>query len=652
MCGIAGIFSLGEAPVLNGLARIRRMNRLLLHRGPDDQAVYRSPDERLVLGNTRLAIVDPLSLCHQPLESSDRSGVISFNGEIYNYLDLMGLLQDKGRRFRSRMDTEVLLEGLCQEGDDFLGRLDGMWAFAFYELQAKRLLLSRDLMGERHLFFFHDSVAQELLFASEVEAILAGAQPPHRFETDFASFLTSLQFFAPAPGKTMVQGIRRLLPGCNLIVTSDGALVEKRHRQLQPQKWADFFSRDPSTPEVFELFEEKLSLAVRSRLPAEVPFYCTLSGGLDSSAICLYASEFGSKKISTLFGQSTEEPLKKDGDALNEWQASEFTAKRLGADHHHISLDAGDSIPILQRLASTAYEGMFDSGTAAFEMLGHHVRQSGKKVIIISEGPDEFLGYPKDLRYFLLDRQKAAHPRAFGLWQQLSAHPGCRGMIHRLAPQANLVPPFFSERPLRFPPINESWDYDQLSDFLSQEQFQQIGAPYGTLPGPYAQMDGAYDTTQLRALSYAVTSLPDMYNLRADKAFLRASVEARLPFQAVGLAEFMIAMPASLRFGQGQTTKHALREVVKKHLGPAIANRKKYGFAAPIWKSRKIFPSMHYAETILASSIFQDFPLSKKLKSITEQARHEDWLWPLFVLARTSASLKDGAWGRNREVRY
>lgn len=596
MCGIVGILSLSGKPIPDAKERVGRMNRMLQHRGPDGDGVYLSPDRSLALGNTRLAIVDPATPVAQPMATRDGSFVLSFNGEIYNHSELRDQLRNKGIVFRTHTDTEVLLEGLRLEGEPFLEKLEGMWAFAFYDASRRQLLLSRDLMGERHLFFRQDK--EELVFASEVKPLLADSK--NIFEIDFDSFLTSLQYFAAPPGRSMVKGVQRLLAGHNMKILVGGDPAQYRFLKLKPEKWFGFFNQSPSFEKVSENFERLFHQACVQRLPQEVPYLCTLSGGLDSTLLCLYASEFGSRKIQTLYGQSSETAPCKNGDLLDEWAASRFTAAKLKTEHDHILLNREGFVPVLQALADNAFDGMFDNAVAAFEMLSRHAREKQAKVMLISEGADEMFGYPKDL--------------------------DC---------------PLVSETPFRFLPIHQSWEGEFLSAILTQDQLLSTSHYYGVEDPVYEHLKTELDFAQRRALSYASFSLPDMFNLRVDKAYMNSSVEARIPFESPSLVEFLIAIPSRFRFVQGKTTKYMLRRLVKRHIGKEISSRSKYGFAEPLWKENQVFGKMGYAETVAASPFFEKFPFKKEAREFVLHPKNKDMLWSFFVLAKTEAHLRE-----------
>ena len=170
MCGVVGIFSFGAIPIKNARSIIYKMTSMLRHRGPDQEGIFVSKDNLCALGNTRLSITDPECKTNLPLISNNKNFVLTYNGEIYNYRNLKKYLTNKGCRFKSRTDTEVLLEGLALENSSFLKKLDGMWAYGYYDIKRKKITLSRDLLGERHVFY--SIYNGELIFASEPAPII------------------------------------------------------------------------------------------------------------------------------------------------------------------------------------------------------------------------------------------------------------------------------------------------------------------------------------------------------------------------------------------------------------------------------------------------------------------------------------------------
>lgn len=643
MCGIAGIFSLNGGPIRDAQSRISRMTAMLKHRGPDSQGIYVSQDGFLALGNTRLAIVDPLCPLKQPLETSDGKGVLSFNGEIYNYLDIKESLKQRGVFFETKMDTEVLLEGLRLEGEGLLNRLDGMWAFAYYDLAKRRLLLSRDILGERHIFYRIDKIKGELIFASEVKPILADAA--QTFDIDFESLIASLRFFSAPPGRTLVKGIERLRPGHNISVYAGGDLKIYRYRRLHPEKWFDFFHKDPSLDDVIDLFEDTFHRACKRRLPLDVPFISTLSGGLDSSLVCVFASDLGTKRINTLYAESSGDPAGAGGRETEEYKASKFVSEKFSTYHKHIYMNTDECIPVLHSLAENGFDGTIDDGTASFEMLACHVRKEGLKVIMVCDGPDEFLGgYPIDQRAYFRDDIFLKKPWLYHGLRFISSTDGGRNILRSFGMDNYIVSPFTSYNPFRFRPIHESFGPEVLLKILPRELIIPTSEYYGVVDPVYKDILPELDYSQMRALAYTSSSLPDHFNLRTDKAFLHASVESRLPYQAPEMVELLLAMPAHLRFNEGKTTKYLMRKIVERRIDPRIAYRPKRGFSAPLFRSPNVYKRMNFEEVIRTTPLFNDFPFRRGTRESILKPEYKKLLWPFFVLAKTYDCLRRGVY--------
>ena len=209
MCGISGIISLNGRPIPHAEKRINRMNELLKHRGPDAQGYFISKDNLVALGNTRLAIVDAANNFNVPMQSLNQRQVITFNGEIYNFQELKSNLEKKGIVFNTNSDTEVLLNGLKNEGENFLQKLDGFWSFAYYDESKKEVLMSRDLLGEKSLFYYKSK--NEFIFASEINPILEIAE--EGFEVDTGSIVSCFRYRAAPPKKTLVKDVHRIEAG-------------------------------------------------------------------------------------------------------------------------------------------------------------------------------------------------------------------------------------------------------------------------------------------------------------------------------------------------------------------------------------------------------------------------------------------------------
>ena len=312
MCGICGIIGPGADP-----ATIERMNRSLAHRGPDGEGVYQG--EGVMLGHRRLSIID-LATGEQPMTNEDRTIWVVFNGEIYNFQDLRRELQERGHRFATKSDTEVLVHGYEEYGPEFLIRLDGIFAFALWDARKKRLLLVRDYFGIKPLHYHFDG--RTLRFASEIKAILQ--DPAVLREPDYQSihYFFNLRFI-PGEG-TLFKGVKRLLPA-HYMMYENGAI--STHRYFNLKRTANI-PADES--QCIEGIRHYLREAVRKQKISDVPLGVYLSGGLDSSAVVKYMSELSSEPVKT-FSMGFNEPT-------DELEDARIIAEQFGTDHHEISL--------------------------------------------------------------------------------------------------------------------------------------------------------------------------------------------------------------------------------------------------------------------------------------------------------------------------
>lgn len=637
MCGIGGIVSLSGKPVADAERRIGRMMSLLRHRGPDRQGIYLSPDGLAAFTNTRLAIVDVGTDFDVPMVSIDGGSVLTFNGEIYNFEDERNRLLGRGVRFRTRSDTEVLLEGLRLEGEDFLDRLDGFWGFGYYDVKAGRLILSRDLLGERHVFYCADS--DELIFASEMNPVLAVYQGP--LDIDVGGMVSAFRFRAAPPGRTLVNGVGRLLPGYNLIASArTGEVKLRRYRRLHPEKWFDFFARKPSESQVLAVYEEALDKACRSRVPREVGYMVALSGGLDSALASLYASEFGQRRVRTLYGSSTEIPPQR-GDDLDELAASQFTAAKIGANHHVFSMIGDDCLPVIKEHAANSFDGLFCEAVYNYQQLADAVAAHEGRVLIVAEGPDEFIGgYEKDISAYRLFQHFANRPLQRSFLKLLTGSSAGRRLLYRCDLYDLVNWSFVSDEPFHFRTFHGGTTPEVMSRLFEPEEIAASTWRFGLIPPDYNDLLPHLDLSQRMALSYATVSLPDYSNVRSDRGGMRSSIEVRLPMQAPHLVELMIATPAEWRFKGGRWTKFICRKLVERHVGREIAYRGKYLFAMPAWRHPRLAKLLDFESTIADSPAFHDLPFRKGAREFFLKPEEGRSRWFAYCLAATYGKLR------------
>mgnify|MGYP006099843585 CR=1 FL=1 len=600
MCGIAGIYNINGGLTSNLTARIHTMADLLQHRGPDCTDFHIDSNNQFAFANTRLAISDPESQITQPWTSSDRKFVLTFNGEIYNDLHIRNDLISNGSMFRSNQDTEVLFNGLVEQGPDFLNDVDGMWAFAFYNANDNSLMLSRDVLGERQLFYYINE--NEIIFASEIPPLLHDLQKSVSLDTD--QIMHSLRFGAPQPGETLISGIKKLKPG-HILKVKNGEINTYRFTKLRPELWFEFFESNPDQISVENKFSELFSQVCLKRIPRDIPYISTLSAGIDSTLVSLYSSNFGNTPIDTLFASSTEDDLKSvEYASLNDKDASLKIASQINSNHHIVNLDTTDSVEVLENVACNSFDGMLEEGTAAFQMLGIRGRELGVKVMLISDGPDEFLaGYTHD---------------------------------------ANLIRENYKrdKSVFDFPPNHETNNSEVMSFMFPEYDFNRLPLYFGKIDKCYESILGFLDTSQLIALSYASYSIPDYNNLRSDRGFMAASIESRSPFLAPQMVEFLIALPHRFRINQKYSSKAILRNIVDKKLGSYVSDRPKKGFSEPLWYNSDLKDALRFDEVISDPQTLQILPFSKSFKEKPYSMPFHKIRWSMYALAKMHDNLK------------
>ena len=583
MCGIAGIISLDGSNVVNGTVRVQRMLATMSYRGPDGSGIYIDDAEKVVLGNNRLAITDPSYKFNGPLTLENNNLVMSFNGEIYDYIEKKNYLKDKGISIRSNTDTEVLMQGIKNKGINFLDKVDGCWAFAFFNKYDNQLIISRDLLGEKQIFYFKNN--KEFIFSSEVYSLLSILDK--KIKINMSELISSFRFFSSSAENTLVSSVKKFKPGQTLIFDlSTNNIKETYPVKLNPSKWSDFFCGNPSDESVIDKLSELLFISVKNRLAKDVPFFTTLSGGIDSSLMTYFAS-LEKNNIDTIFIE-TSKSEKKDSSELSEMEASKFTSKLLKTNHKIIYVGKENTIKSLKENAIRSTDGLLDWGTVSFALIGQAVKKQGYKSILVSEGADELCGYNIDKDNYYIYENLKNKTLTKELLSLLNKSNFFRKVIRRIK-SANkvVIEPYCSLKPLVFKPHHEAMGHDFLSKYFQRNIVNLTHNTYGVLNAEYEALLDKLDFSQQIALSYMNFSIPNFSNLRIDKGFMRESVEPRCPFLNLEVVNFLLGMPANYKFRKGYS-KYILRKMVEKFIGKEIAWRKKHGFSHPIWKQNNI----------------------------------------------------------------
>lgn len=578
MCGIAGVMRLGSAadpkPEVVG-----RMCDTLAHRGPDDAGIWGSPDGAVVLGHRRLSIVDLSVAGHNPMPNEDGTVWITYNGEVYNHADHRPGLEARGHRYRSHTDTETLLHLYEEHGTDLLPRLRGMFAFALWDRPRQQLLLARDRLGIKPLYY--TIAGGQLVFASEIKALLAHPAVPR--ELDEAALAQYLTFATVPPPATLFAGIRKLPPGHQLVATPAGTLaVERWWHPLEPENRFD--SAFGGEAEAAEALRELLRSAVIEQTMADVPHGLLLSGGLDSTLLLGLLSGHLPQPVRT-FSIGFE-----GAPGFDERAHSRAAAAHFGSDHREFVLQPRDVIASVPEVVRAQDEPLSDWVSLPLRALTRGVRESGVIVVQVGEGSDElFAGYPRYLRYARLQRG------AWGAWQRLPR--GLRRTLGRTA-SAGLAPfdrlrevRDLLERAGRDEPVFVTgaaahWDFEK-SRLLTAAARARLGDAVRSATvarGHFAEYFGRAARPEiLCAMAYQdlMVRLPELLLQRVDRMTMLHSIEARVPFLDHRVVEFAFQMPPAWKV-RGHSGKEVVKRAAAGVVPEAIIHRRKVGFDVPL----------------------------------------------------------------------
>jgi asparagine synthase (glutamine-hydrolysing) len=564
MCGIAGIVAVDrldeDAP-----SRATRMRDVITHRGPDEAGLH--CDAHAALAHRRLSIVD-LSTGQQPLANEDGTIWVSFNGEIYNHADVRKELEAYGHTYRTKSDTETIVHAYEQWGEDCVHRFRGMFAFAIWDAPKRRLLLVRDRLGIKPLYWArtHDV----LLFGSEIKAILAsGLIEPQANETVLPEVLSTRYTSGEA---TMFRGIHKLMPG-HLLVFENGEIKTRQYWDIPSR---DAASPQPSAPSPVTRFRELLEESVRLRLMSDVPLGMFLSGGIDSSAIAAIMARMIDQPLQT-FSVAFKDR------AFNELEYAREVARAIGAVSHEIVIDDGDFFGALPKLVWHEDEPIAHPSSVPLFFVSALARQH-VTVVLTGEGSDELLaGYGKYPRV-------AWNWRAGTMYERLmpAAMRGsiARGLVPRLP---GALARYASRSFLAMDRSPESMFFDNFAAIRLADQ-QALLAPglraaatrasaYGPSLSYFNTLNGS--STLLDRLLYAdiKTYLVELL-MKQDQMSMATSIESRVPFLDHKLVEYAATLPDEWKLS-GFTTKRVLRESMKGLLPESILNRPKMGFPVP-----------------------------------------------------------------------
>ena len=557
MCGICGQFNFGtDAPVKR--LDLEAMTRSIAHRGPDDEGYFL--EGRLGLGFRRLSIID-LAGGHQPMADNDELVWVVFNGEIYNFLELRRELESYGHIFRTNCDTEVIIHGYKQWGDDVLNRLNGMFGLAIWDVRKKRLVLARDPFGIKILYYRVDR--DRLFFGSEIRPVRTAM--PDEPEVDSVSINLFLRYrFTPSP-HTLFKGVKKLAPGTKL-VAQNGACEVSRWYKFKPTPFSPEKSVEQAQEELLEIYKR----AIRRQLISDVPVGLLLSGGIDSGLLL---------GLMNLCGDSWPTYTVGYGSSFADDELSDAAETASILHSKHTSVLIGQSVfqETLSKIVMSLEEPIAASSIVPMYFVCERARQD-VKVALVGQGPDElFGGYKRHLGV-----------RYSGLWSGLpnwmrgpitstvSALPRNETLkrgVHSLATP---------ERMRRYQQVLSILPGTQIDDLFQPDLLQQNAGD--TILNSWNDMrELMSDTDELGGLQFLEvrSTLPDELLMYADKLSMAHSLELRVPFLDKEIVEYVERLPAKFKVRHG-SRKWLHRRVCRQFLPASIVNRPKRGFAVNV----------------------------------------------------------------------
>ena len=632
MCGIAGIFHYETVKPVDP-RRVERMTDALGHRGPDGSGVWTAPG--VGLGHRRLSVID-LEGSPQPMHSADGRAVTSFNGEIYNYRELRRELEQGGAQFRTHGDTEVILAAWQRWGPDCLARLDGMFAFALYDLDRRQLFLARDRLGVKPLYLARLE-GGALAFASEMKGLLAN--PLMRREVDPLAIEDYMTWGYVPDHRAILKGVEKLPAGHFL-------LLEHGREPGPPRQWwdVDFAAREKGRTQ--DLSAQLLHLmreGVTSRMVADVPLGVFLSGGADSSSVVALMSEASAQPVTSC-------SIGFDVASVDETRHARQVAELFGTDHHE-RIVSSDQFGEIDRIAAIFDEPFADASALptlrVCELAREHVT-----VALSGDGADEaFAGYRRQMFHAREEQARSVLPRAL--------REPVFGALGRVWPKADWAP-----RPLRAKTtllsLAESGEagYARALAILAPEQRQAL---YGEVllrqRGTYraeqpfeklmreAPARSGLDRAQYADLKFW---LPGDILTKTDRTSMAVGLEAREPLLDHRLIEFGARLPQRQRL-RGTTGKWLMKHTIERYLPEDILYRRKQGFVTPLaeWfrgplagEARAVAAS----ELLTGSGWFARKALSRLADDhISGRSDHGRVLWQLLMLERSLRHLAPSA---------
>ncbi|HLM55306.1 MAG TPA: asparagine synthase (glutamine-hydrolyzing) [Pyrinomonadaceae bacterium] len=634
MCGICGVWEYGAAEGHVGLPLVERMRDAMSHRGPDDAGAALFDSGRLGLGHRRLSIVDLSPAGHNPMRGCEGRGAwVVFNGEIYNHAALREDLERRGHVYRSRTDTETILHLYEERGLDFVNHLEGDYAIALWDEQEERLVLVRDRLGVKPLYFHHDG--GRILFASEIKALLA--HPSITADVDEHSLYHYLTFLTTPAPQTLFRGVSKLPAGHMLVINRDGeARATQYWDALPPEQNGPAPSDEEQRAEILRLLRD----SIRKRMMADVPFGVFLSGGVDSSANVALMSELMTQPVRTFTVGF------RDHEELNELESARRIARDYATDHHEVLIGERELRDFLPGLVYHQDEPIADPVCVPLYYVSRLARETGTIVVQVGEGADEiFSGYDKYVRYLRIQER---------FWRHAERVPAAvRGAASRVAlpVMERTVRQRMAIELVRRLGADESLFWGSAVVFDEGLKMRALSADLRARLICLSSYDVVREYQEriarerpgsdfLARLTYLELKLrlPELLLMRVDKLTMAASIEARVPFLDHHLVEYALSLSRAQKV-EGRSGKHVLKRALEEVLPRDVLYRPKRGFGAPIrgWLRTGATELLdeHLLNSPMRRRALLDYDFVARLVEEHRRGAH-DWSFHLWALLNLS----------------
>ncbi|MBI5045163.1 MAG: asparagine synthase (glutamine-hydrolyzing) [Candidatus Levybacteria bacterium] len=616
MCGILGAITKNKTE----LELFRNALQTLSHRGPDSEGVKEFSDKKcaVIFGQKRLAIIDLHPSANQPMSDHTGKYWITFNGEIYNYLELKEILIKKGHKFRTKSDTEVILEGYKEYGIEIVKKLRGMFAFGLFDKNKNLIFIARDHFGKKPLYYFLGK--DTLIFGSEVKALVAFVKNKKTLTIDHQAVVKFLMYgYIPSPN-SIYNEIKKLPAATVFEISLKPVSITKRARFWKPE---NITLNNIPLSDAMEKTDELFRDAVKRRLIADVPVGSFLSGGIDSSLVTTIASEFhpGIETFSVVYADKE----------FDESKYVKIVGDNLSIKYNMLNFKDSYASSLLKEVLSFMDEPMADASLLPTTFIA---KQTRKKVTVAlsGDGGDElFGGYPKYNAQQLFNNQLLFNILRVGnskIIDYLPINPSKKNIVKKLLSGTTM-----ESYSRHFVWGSGGFTFVELQKLVKRSFLENEEKVFSESKLFFETFKQADEGNRVLFLDVMI-QLPDWYLVKADRGSMSQSLEVRSPFLDVDLAEFVMTLPSKYKYSINKN-KILLKKIANKYLPKAVIDRKKMGFGLPLnkWLTTNFKEEVEDSLAALPEDIFdRNYVLSLWEGLLSGKEDNGTRIWRLFIL--------------------